>query len=75
MIAVVVVQDHQVVIASTGGRDEASGLVGIDLSSGLGNGAKTFECFSGCGIWGGVVITVEGVISIGRDDGDLLGGS
>jgi hypothetical protein len=35
VVAIIVVQDHQIVVACTRRRDEASSLVSIDWSSGL----------------------------------------
>jgi hypothetical protein len=74
MVAIIVVQDHQIVVAGTRWRDEASSLVSIDLSSGLCDGAVTFERFGGVDRWSEIVGAVDRVISVWLDMGALLRG-
>jgi hypothetical protein len=52
IVAVIVVEDHQIVVASAGRSDEPSSLISIDLSRRFCNGAETFERFGG-NCWGG----------------------
>jgi hypothetical protein len=75
MVAIIVVQDHQIVVAGPRRRDEASSLVSIDLSSGLCDGVVTFERFGGVGRWSEIVGAVDRVISVWLDMGALLSGS
>ncbi len=64
MVAIIVVQDHQIVVAGTRRRDEASSLVSIDLSSGLCDGAVTFESFGGVRRRSEIVGAADRVISV-----------
>lgn len=41
VIGIVIIEDQELGVALTGGKDEASGLVGEDLSSGLHDGGET----------------------------------
>jgi phage baseplate assembly protein gpV len=75
VVAIIVVQDHQIVVAGTRRRDEAASLVSIDLSSRLCNGPVTFESFGGVGRWSEIVCAVDRVISVWLDMGALLSGS
>ena len=58
-----------------GGRDKTSGLVCINLASGFGKRAKTFEGAGGVSRRCDVVVTVEGVVTVRCNDGDLAGGA
>ena len=75
MIAVVVIEDHQVIISSTGWGDESSSLIGVNLSSGLGDGAETLEGFGGISRGCEVIGTMEGVSTVRRNEGGLSSGA
>jgi hypothetical protein len=77
VVAIIVVQDHQIVVAGTRRRDEAFILVSIDLSSGLCDGAVvTFESFGGVGRWSEIVGAVDRVIlAVWLNMGALSSGS
>jgi hypothetical protein len=49
MVAVIVIQNHKVIIASAGRGDEPSSLVGVDLFGGLDDGAEALEGFGEVG--------------------------
>jgi hypothetical protein len=74
VVALIVVQDHQIVVAGTGRRDESSSLVSKDLSSGLCDGAVTFESFGGVGRCSEIVGAGDRVISVWLDMGALSSG-
>ena len=57
-VAIIVVQNHQIVFAGTGRRNEAASLVGIYLSSRLCNGAVALIGFGGVGS-GSIVVVVD----------------
>jgi hypothetical protein len=71
VVAIIVVQDHRIVVASTGRRDESSSLVSIDLSSGLCNGAVTFESFGGVRRRSEIIGAADRVISVWLEMGGL----
>ena len=75
VVAIIVVQDHQTVVASTGRQDGSSSLVSIDLSSGLCDGAVTFKSVGGVGRWSEIGGAVDRVISVWLDMGALSSGS
>ena len=59
-VAVVVVQDQNVVVANAGSNNESSGLVGVDLASrGFNDGSETLMCFVIFGIAVGENVGVE----------------
>jgi hypothetical protein len=75
VVAIIVLQDHQIVVAGTRWRDEASSLVSIDLSSGLCDGATTLDSFGGVSRWSEIVGAADRVISVWLDMGALSSGS
>jgi hypothetical protein len=75
VVAIIVVQDYQIVVANNRRRDEVSSLVSIDLSSGLCYGAVTFESFGGVSRWSEIFGAADRVISVLLDMGALSSGS
>ena len=76
VVAVVIVQDHHVIVAIAGGGDETAGLVGEDLSGWLHK--RDVACVGG-GIALGWKVRIglasKGDGFIARNDGRLLGGA
>jgi hypothetical protein len=75
VVAIIVVQDYQIVVAGTRWQDEAASLASIDLSSGLCDGAVTFERFGGAGRWSEIVGAVDRVVSVWLNMGTLSSGA
>ena len=76
VVTVIIVQYHNIVVASAANRDKFSGLVGVNLAGGIKRGNKTLMGFGLFADWEGIGMGFIGwgnILGIGGNDVRLFG--